>query len=241
MNPARPDDQPRHQRWFCSGLILGLLVSSLLTWRWIEAGAGTTVSVLGSGKYVSVLITNDQRRVLFASGSDGPAFSNAVGKALPPIAGSIDILLIDPRASADVFERAQSLSPKRVIRLPDQENANEAGSVQQSFILDLGDGVAISVHVSPERSWVAAVDTGAGRITINPEAGHAVASTIQISLDGSFPTSRSGHAGVQVGPTTKNLAPDQSRAVVSSGAVLSIAVDGANFRLPGDSLTRGWR
>ena len=230
---ATPGDHPRLKAWFCSGLVLGFLVSSLFSWRWMEAGSGTRVSVLGTGKYLSVLITHNQRRVLIVSGNDGQAFSNALSAALPPIAGSIDILLIDPRSSEDVTERARSHSAKRVMILPDKLNATDLRSVQQSFLIDMGDGVSISIQVLPQRKWTATVESEAGRILISPDAEEGRQSSIHISLDGSFSDSSGAKSAIEISPTARGMAGDRPRAVVGAGDVLTITVDDSGgFRLP---------
>lgn len=229
---AGPDAPPRLKVWFCWGLVLGLLVSSLFSWRWIEAGFGTQVSVLGSGRYVSVLISHNLRRVLIVSGNDGPAFSNTLSATLPPIGSSIDVLLIDPRSSADVIERAHSLSAKRVMILPDEQNVHDPNSVQRSFVIDMGDGISISIRILPERTWAATVEHGAGRILITPRAGQTSPASIHVSLDGSVADSSDGQAAIEIGPTAKGLPLTTPRAVVGSGDILTITVDKSGLRLP---------
>jgi hypothetical protein len=237
MNRSAPT--PGHHRltlWFSLGLLIGLIISALFALRWVQSGNGTRVSVLGAGKYVSVLITHNQRRVLVASGSNGPAFSNAVGKALPPIIDSIDVVLIDPRASADVIERANSLSSKRVLHLPDPEFADDPQAIRASFVMDLADGVTISLRVSPARSWAAIIETGSGRIFVAPQAEHTPNASISISLNGSFSEGFGTAPLLEIGPTAAGATSATRRAVVGPGNVLAIKADGHAFRLPKDSV-----
>ena len=235
--PAPVHNQSGLKLWFCTGLALGILVSSLFAWQWIEAGTGTTISVLGSGKYVSVLITHEQRRVLIVSGNNGPAFSNAIGKALPSIADSIDVMIFDPRTSADVTERALALSAKRTMQLPDQDNTNEVGTIQRSFVIDLGDDASVSFLLTPERLWTATVDTQAGRVLIAPDAEGPISAAIGIVLDGSVLDPADGRTAILIGPPASGTATSVPHATVSTGAVLSISVDDARFRLPRGSAT----
>lgn len=232
-----PAAQRRLTRWFGLGILLGLLVATLISARWIQSGSGVTISVLGAGKYVSVLVTHNQRRVLIASGSDGSAFSNAIGKALPPIAGSIDVLLIDPRASADVIERAQSLSAKLMLQLPAPDNGDDPRAVQRSFSMDLSGGVVISLRTAPSRSWTATILTPTGPIVVAPDSETAQISPIRISLDGSLPEAADQRARVDIGPFASGQPGTGPHAVVRSGNVLSITVDETGFRFPKDDLT----
>ena len=212
---------------FSAGMALGLILALIFAWRWTNAGAGTRIQVLGSGKYASVLITHEQRRILIASGSNGSGFSNAISTALPAIGNEIDVLLIDPRSSADVVDRARSLDAKRVIVLPD---ADHAETLHRSFVIDLSGGVTLSVRVESDNTWTAELATSAGVVAITPGESTSPA-PIWISLDGAF-GGLSSNRHVRIGPATNGLARTPTVATVRAGSVLPIQVDDSAFRIP---------
>jgi hypothetical protein len=225
-----PHDAALVRLSFCAGMGLGLILALVLAWRWTDAGSGTRIQVLGAGKYASVLITNEQRRVLIASGSNGSAFSNAISAALPAIGKEIDVLLIDPRSSNDVIERARSLDAKRAIVLPGAKTETQSGRALRSFTIEMSSGVGVSVRIEPTGAWTALVTTSAGILEIAP--GESVTTEpISISLDGSFKQASSVRQ-VRIGPATNGLARTPTVAAVSAGSVLSIEIDGSTFRIP---------
>ena len=239
---SSPAAQPAGQRtalWICLGLVVGLLIAVPVSWRWVNAGMGTKIAVLGAGKQLSVLVTHDQRRVLIAAGSDGSAFSNALNAALPPVGDSIDVVLIDSRASPDVGERARGLSAKRVLSLPDPDRAAEPTTVQQSFVLDLSDSVLVSFRLEPDGTWSARVETGAGVIAITPGSPSSRNSAVAISLDDSDPAGAEERTGVVIGPRSADLQSGPRIATVSAGSVLSIRVEGDQLRLSSDFFSSG--
>jgi hypothetical protein len=218
--------------WLLGGLLAGVVGSGLVTDRWLEAGAGTRVQALGAGKQLSVLVSHNQRRVLIASGSDGSAFSNAIGAALPPMFDSIDVLLIDPTASMDVIERARGLDVKRWFVLPQSDGTMTARTVNQSFAIDLGDSVLVIVSLH-ENSWAVQVSTSGGTILVaggQNLAGHGQAA---INLDGSEPQIGEATYPIVFQPAGKRP-PGPALASISPGDVLSIAFDGDSLRLDGN-------
>ena len=237
---SHPIDQQVVAAWFCLGLGVGLLLASAVAWQWLDSGKGTRVSVLGSGKYVSVLITHEHRRILIASGSNAAAFSNSVSKALPPIGDAIDVLLIDPRASVDVVDRARSLQVKTVIWLPDRENHNESSTAQRSFVVDLGDGVSISIRIRPSWTWDAMIETRVGRISITPgNEIRALSAAIHISLDEAELENSAMRSAMEIGPTVNHPGGTSLRASVSGGTVLTITIADSGFQIPRSNVERG--
>ena len=218
--------------WLCVGLVIGMLGGVTLAWRWTVADAGTRVAVLGAGKTVSVLITHDQRRVLVASGSNGMAFSNALGAALPPFSDSVDLVLVDPRSTVDVIDRASALDAKQTIVLPHPEREVTVETVRQSLQVDLGDDVLLSVRIEPAGTWSAGLRTSAGVISITPNGDTHVTAPVRITLDGTTDIDPGEPLSIWIGPAANGLARTSHQAIVGTGSVLPITVDGSAFRIP---------
>ena len=215
--------------WLVVGLVVGTAGSGIITNRWLDTGAGTRIQVLGAGKQLSVLVSHNQRRVLITAGSDGSAFSNAIGSALPPLFDSIDVLLIDPTASANVVERARNLDVKQSLLLPDSNGPITAQTINQSFAIDLGDDVL--VIVSPQAdSWTAQVKTRAGTIQVARGQNLAGQGQLAINLDGALPPIAGETYPVEIQPAGKRPS-GPALASVSPGDVLSIAVDTSALRI----------
>lgn len=216
--------------WLCVGVVIGLVGSSAVAGTWLDAGSGTRVQVLGSGTQISVLITHDQRRVLIASGTDGAAFANAIAKALPPLFDSLDIVLIDPNSSADVIERARSLSARQTYILPTDDQPVTAQTIERSFSIQLGIVLRLSVTVR-ESDWVAVFETAAGSIAIasgEPLTGRGL---IAITLDGTGRTDGQGTSSITIGPARSSFDRSGNRATVGPGSVMTISVVDSQFRL----------
>jgi hypothetical protein len=225
--------------WLCVGLVIGMLGGVTLTWRWTAAGAGTRIAVLGSGKSVSVLVTHDQRRILIASGSSGSAFSNTLGSTLPPFADNIDLVLVDPRSSADLVDRLGSLDAKRMMLLPDPERDKTADTVLRSFQVDLGDDVVLVVRIEPAATWSAELQTSAGIISISPNGESRTAAPVRISLDGTAGVDPGGLPAIWIGPAANGLVRSTHLATVGAGSVLPITIDGSAFRIPREFFGEG--
>jgi hypothetical protein len=218
--------------WLCVGLVIGMLGGVTLAWRWTAAGTGARVAVLGAGKSVSVLITNDHRRVLIASGSNGTAFSNALGAALPPFVDNIDLVLIDSRASADLIDRVKALDAKRTMMLPDPERDETAETILRSFQVDLGEGVILSVRIEPAGKWSAELRTSAGILSISPGGVDLAPALVRITLDGTTAVEPGGTPSIWIGPAANGLVRTSHQATVGTGSVLPITMDGSAFRIP---------
>jgi hypothetical protein len=218
--------------WLCVGLVIGMLGSVSLAWRWTATGAGTHVAVLGAGKSVSVLITNDHRRVLIASGNNGAAFANALGVALPPFVDSIDLVLVDTRASADLIDRVKALDAKRTMELPDPERGEATETILRSFQVDLGEDVILSVRVEASARWSAELRTSAGVLSISPSGVDHAPAPVRITLDGTTVVDPGGTPSVWIGPAANGLARTSRQATVGTGSVLPITMDGSAFRIP---------
>lgn len=111
----------RDRRWWMRhiavGVLIGLIISTGLVWRWERGYAASGVTVLGSGDGLSVLIEIDATRVLILSGDDSGEFTNALAAARPGQRPRIDVIVIAP-GSERLAERAITITrPERVLAL----------------------------------------------------------------------------------------------------------------------------
>lgn len=146
----------------------GLAGTGLSAW-WRRGGNGTSVGVLGSGKSVSVLITHHQRRVLFASGSSGVMFANALGLALPPLAPPLDVVLLDPGSNADVQARARALDAMTLLELPGTAHAPGYETIRRPALITFDDDVAVAIELVGD-AWHAVLRKNGERVVIVPES-----------------------------------------------------------------------
>lgn len=82
-------------------LILALIIFGLsgtataaLTAAWATTPDAPTVTILGAGNRLSVLVTAGNARLLIATGNDATAFGNALSRAQHPTSKRVDILLV---------------------------------------------------------------------------------------------------------------------------------------------------
>lgn len=126
------------------------------------------MTVLGAGRQASVLITANHRRILIAAGTNGSAFSNAIGEALPPIAGEFELVLLDPGASQDVQQRARALGAKLFWVLPAPDQPLTSDTIERPFTIDLAADTRLDIRIDPEGAWNASLASSAGVVSIEP-------------------------------------------------------------------------
>jgi hypothetical protein len=217
--------------------VIGSVGGLLLGLSWVRSESGTRIFVLGSGRQLSVLVVHDHRRVLIAGGTDGSAFSNALGQARSPLSGSIDVVLLDPSAGADVAERVRDLDASQFFLLPHPDSEPTSESVQRSLQIDLGNGHTIDVNLD-RGAWHARIRSPAGEVLVTPGntvAGHP---SILISLDGAALSEAQSDAPIRIAPAERGLETTGSTALVQPGDVMAIEIDGDQFRLAGEDLAR---
>lgn len=232
---------PNHRRDLAlvvGGVVVGLVLGLIWTWTWVSPGEAASVTLLGSGKQVSVLVTNQQRRVLFVSGTDGSGFSNAIAEALPPIGDQIDVLLIDPEASADVIERAKRLDYKRLISLPGPAENDAFDVAKTSFKIDLGDELTISVRVTFDANWSATVEFGNTRLAVVPNADSQISelATLVVSLNGERSEFDPKITLILAGPATQETSELSDYIGVQSGVAERIEIESDRMSLPAGSV-----
>jgi hypothetical protein len=213
------------------GALTGSIFGIGLDVHWHRMGTGTSVCVLGAGKRVSVLITHEQRRILFASGSAGSLFSNAIGAALPAVGGEIDLLLLDPEASADVEDRARNLPHRELLLLPGLDDRVDQTTIRRSFVVSMGEDVSVRVDLDGGSPWAATVQSGTDRIDIIPSGSERkTVAGVVVCLDGSVgldagwaarvgpPVPGSGDAYVAVGAGEIRMIRIESDRTVIAGS-----------------------
>jgi|SRR3954452_9921948 hypothetical protein len=202
----------------------GVAGIGLPTW-WRHGGKGTSVLILGCGKTVSVLMTHNQRRVLIASGNNGVMFANALGRALPPLAPKLDVLLLDPKANGDVQQRARALQAALFIELPDPGREPGYETIREAALIKFDDDVSMAVDPGSS-TWIALLRKNGDRIAIVPDtASTAHLPPVLVSLSGgvSFPNGTQAIFGPSMNGADAHyygVAPgDTKRLFVDSDAV----------------------
>lgn len=167
MRPKSPVE--RGTRWYMIGVLAAVLVSGILVNGWRQQSQGLAVTVFGAGRQASVLIVSDHRRVLFAAGTNGSHFANALADALPPVDKELDLVLILPAASEDVREAARALPAKVIWMLPEPKSRPMAETIERSFTLDFDERTRLTVSVLPDLRWRAILRSPAGTVHIGAD------------------------------------------------------------------------
>ena len=117
--------------------------------HWREEDRAPSITLLGSGSRLSLLVVDDDVRLLIASGDDASAFGNALAEARNPTSRRIDVVVIDggesSRAVAARVRRDFSDATTFVI---DGDLAGQLADLD----LDPGDVIArdTSVELTPD-------------------------------------------------------------------------------------------
>lgn len=211
--------------------LAGMVIGIGLTVWWVRADSGFAVHVLGSGTRVSVLISHDHRHVLIASGSSGPEFSDALDSALSTVNPGIDLLLIDPAASADVAERARALDADLVLMLPGDRQAT-VGTLDESISVPFSNSESLRVVVFDE-TWYAIVETPSGPLLVASAPGGSPppAAALLIALDRDA-TSMAGDYPAVVGPPGDWADSIPGAITVRGSESIEITIDGDRIRVP---------
>ena len=157
-----------------------------------------TVSVLGAGSRLSVLVTAGEARLLIAGGDDASAFANALAGARPLFSNRVDLLvLVGDRGDLPAISRAVNDIPYRRVFVVDGPLRNH--------LADLGLGpdrlVRRPLTIRLPRSVVVTLEPGAA----GADAAPAWTATIE-------------HAGTRVAVVGGNgRVPDRAAAVVFGG------------------------
>ena len=82
--------------WVLVLIIFGVsaTATAALTAAWATTPDAPTVTILGAGNRLSVLVTAGNARLLIATGNDATAFGNALARAQHPTSKRVDILLV---------------------------------------------------------------------------------------------------------------------------------------------------
>ena len=158
------------------------LVSIVLSWgigaAWAKEARQPGISVLGSGKALSVLITSGQARLLLATGDDPVAFTNALAQARRPTTPRIDILLVAGRGRSLLVPIAarDMIRPRFVASLGPIPPSPERDALQAPTVpilpsprrIDLGGEVQVDVET--QHADGADADTAAWRIVVRHRA-----------------------------------------------------------------------
>jgi hypothetical protein len=149
---------------------------------WARDEAAPRVTVLGSGRGLSLLISAGPARLLIANGDDAAAFGNALARARHPGRHRIDVLLLarSHTTRAVVAKANRDLAARHTEVIGEEELLGELGLTVDHLLdgvrrFQLPDGVSVTVEVvdvvSPSRGqatnwWRAVVERGNTRLVV---------------------------------------------------------------------------
>ncbi len=188
---------------FAGGLALSGGVSALL----LNSERSASLTMLGSGSGMSVLVSSGRSRLLFLNGSDPADFGNALRRAQTPLLKRVDIVIVANELAGATFVRASldQIDYEHLYVIGDERNLLDAGIVVEKSVADkmsveLPGALSIDLNVrrdaeTGDASWIAhltqeqrcaAVAWGDPAQTIELISGKLGA---WVQLDGSIPES----------------------------------------------------
>lgn len=163
---------------FVFALLVALGATTVVTVSWARDVAEPRVTLLGSERGISMLITAGSARVLIVNGTNSAELGNALSKARHPGLDRIDLMIVSGNAAAsELVPRAiEILNPREVISVG--SIASLAGTsitprkvIDRAAEIELPEGVTIDIQVWPaangendDVTWSASVERGGASI-----------------------------------------------------------------------------
>ncbi len=165
---------------FAAVFVASTVVGSGMGAAWSGVTRQPSVSVLGSGTALSVLVTAGSARLLLATGDDPVGFANALAQVRRPTTPRIDILLIAGRGRSLLVPIAarETVRPRYVASLGTIPPSPERDALQVSNlpvlasprVVDLGSGVQVEVETADGGGSASAEVRTAWRLIVRHEA-----------------------------------------------------------------------
>ena len=150
----------------------------LIQIAWLAELRRPSVTLLGAGSALSLLVTDGDARLLIALGDDPAAFGNSLGRVLGPSQDRLDLVLVagsgaDLRAAAVAVDRpgirtVSALSP--IARTSDLPDLGPIGVIETPRRIVLGSTAVAIDTVRPggdaASAWRATIEREASRIVV---------------------------------------------------------------------------
>ena len=175
---SSPRSWKRSLELFAFVFLVSLGATTIVTTAWARDYAQPRVTLLGSDRGVSVLVTAASARVLIVNGTDPASLGNALSKARHPGLDRLDLMIVSGNAAAaQLVPRAIALlNPREVMTVGSNASLSEttivaAKTIDHSTVIELPDGVSITIEVWPaadgendDVTWSARIERGVASI-----------------------------------------------------------------------------
>jgi len=208
------------------GFALGLFATSAAGASWLISDRRPSLTVLGCGSALSVLLTSGGARILLLSGSDQADFGNALSRARYPMLDRVDMMVVaGPKAGIAFVESArQRVEARNLYSLGSADHLLESGirvdrglSLPHRFALPGGAALTLPATVikaAPEPGgWAATVEWKSHRIVID--------SGLNLDAYGGLPLQPSVWIRVDGGLSGEAAAAMQPSAIIVPAAAIS--------------------
>lgn len=170
---------PHHRRFpYLAGGLAGLLLAATLSLSWQHTYSQSAVTLLGSGRGLSAIVSTGEMRVLIVAGDDSIAFANAFSDAHPPTMRRIDVVVLTPSAAPYLAERAIELaSPRRIMAIerreqhPEPDISDPVRTIGAPRTIRLGDDLLIDIDSGlitgqPVSGWTIRVEAESASVLL---------------------------------------------------------------------------
>lgn len=127
---------------------------TIVTASWARDFASPRVTLLGTERGISLLITTGSTRVLVLAGSNPTELGNAIAKARHPGLDRIDLMIVsgNPAATELAQRSIQLLHPRMILAVGSDASLRSSGIVPGKLIdhtteIDLPNGVVLTIEV----------------------------------------------------------------------------------------------
>ncbi len=163
---------------FAFVFLVALGGTTVVTASWARDYAHARVTLLGSERGISMLITAGEARVLIVNGTDPAALGNAISKARHPGLDRLDLMIVSGNAAAaEMVPRAiELLNPRSMMTVGGVASLAGTSLVPRKVILrstevELPEGVSITIEVWPSAdgenddvTWSARIERGGASV-----------------------------------------------------------------------------